>query len=115
MSFVTRYISEALLQTQDWYYPGIHKESPAIFKKALWTLGFNTKDFDIEARVCEHRILEQRPATYDGLMFVGYERLDKEWSRGGCMTMEAVIASSDDKDHRKELVELATTIKFKEE
>lgn len=115
MNFVTRYISEALLLQQGWYYSGIHEKEPETFKKVLWSLGFNTKDYAIEVRECEHRILEQRPETYNGTMFVGYERLDKEWSRTGCMTMEAVIASSDDKDHRKELVEMATTAKFKEE
>lgn len=115
MSFVTRYISEALLLNQSWYYTGIHKECPAIFNKALWTLGFNTKDFDIEVRECEHRVLEHSPITHNGIMFVGYERLDREWCRSGHMTMEAVIASSNDKDHRKELVELATAAKFKED
>jgi len=64
----------------------------------------------IEAIEIQHRNL--RNQVVKCIRYCGTERTDKAWIRSGAASLDAIIASSDDKDLRRELKEMSKEVPF---
>ena len=95
---IARNISETdLLASPD--YDG----SVASRNKILFKLGVDTS-LPIEVLKCSHRNLQGK--VVEGNLFMGFERLDKEWVKSGWASDEAFLASSNDPTLAKEVHEM---------
>jgi len=95
---ISRNISESDLATFAEYDGSI-----AVRNQLLYKLGVDTSLL-IEAIECQHRNLQGK--VVEGKLFMGFERLDKEWVKSGHASLEAFIASSNDPTIAKEINEM---------
>lgn len=93
---ISRNISESDLQVFKEY-----DNTVASRNKLLYKLGVDTS-LNIEVIECQHRNLQGK--VVDGRLFMGFERLDREWVKSGHASIEAFIASSNDPTLGKEIV-----------
>ncbi len=75
--------------------------SIAVRNQLLYKLGVDTS-MSVEVIECQHRNLQGK--VVEGKLFMGYERLDREWIKSGNASLEAFIASSNDPTLGKEIV-----------
>lgn len=93
---ISRNISESDLATFKEY-----DGSVAIRNQLLYKLGVDTS-MGVEVIECQHRNLQGK--VVDGKLFMGFERLDRDWVKSGNASLEAFIASSNDPTLGKEIV-----------
>ena len=93
---ISRNISESDLATFKEY-----DGSVAIRNQLLYKLGVDTS-LHIEVIECQHRNLQGK--VVEGKLFMGFERLDRDWCKSGFASLEAFIASSNDPTLGKEIV-----------
>jgi hypothetical protein len=93
---ISRNISESDLATFKEY-----DGSVAIRNQLLYKLGVDTS-LPVEVLECQHRNLQGK--VHDGVLFMGFERLDRGWCKSGFASIEAFIASSNDPTLGKEIV-----------
>ena len=74
--------------------------SIAVRNQLLYKLGVDTA-FPIEVLNCSYRSLTGK--AVEGNLFLGCERLDKEWIKSGAASTEAFLASSNDPTLAKEV------------
>ncbi len=98
-------LSESDLMLIDDYKPDLLETNPQLLVKILWKNGMDVKSFKFDYETNTHRNL--RNQAYTGRRVLGTERMDKEWAQSGLMSLEAAIASSTDKEHRKDLIAMA--------
>jgi hypothetical protein len=94
------YISESDLLLSKEYYEGMNAAEPDKLKELLFIVGMDTSKPVIQ-KFDTHRNLQRK--AYKGIRFVGEERTDKEWLRGGYASLDAHIDSSQDKTLCREL------------
>lgn len=95
---ISRNISESDLQVFKEY-----DNTVASRNKLLYKLGVDTS-LPVEVIECQHRNLQNK--VVDGKLFMCFERLDREWVKSGCASLEAFIASSNDPTLSKEIHEM---------
>lgn len=112
MSIVIHVLSESDLMLLDDYSPDLIEKNPARLKNILWKNGMDVVNHPFEATRPElHRNLRNQ-VVKNGVLFVGRERLDRQWAQTNCMSTMAVILSTEDPEHIKDLTEMATTVRF---
>jgi len=74
--------------------------SLAVRNQLLYKLGVDTA-FPIEMLNCSYRSLTGK--AVEGNLFLGCERLDKEWIKSGAASTEAFLAASNDPTLGKEI------------
>lgn len=112
MSIVIHVLSESDLMLLDDYSPDLVEQNQAKLKNILWKNGMDVVNHPFEVTRPElHRNLRNQIID-GGVLFVGRERLDKQWAQTGCMSTMAVILSTEDPEHIKDLTEMATTVRF---
>ena len=90
------YLSEADLYLLDEYRNNVDMPKEQL-EKILFTNGLDiNKPYELLEDT--HRTLRNK--IYTGKRWFGRERLDKDWQLSGCASIEAVIASSKDPEHR---------------
>jgi len=95
---ISRNISESDLQVFKEY-----DNTVASRNKLLYKLGVDTS-MNIEVLKCHHRNLQGKAVECN--LFMGFERLDKEWVKSGWASDEAFLASSNDPTLAKEVHEM---------
>lgn len=114
MTMPVHVLSESDLMLLDSYSPELVEQDQEKLKKILFTNGMDTR-FPVELttplfhRNLRHQVVE------NGRLFVGTERGDRAWCETGCMSLQAVVVSSEDPEHIKDLNEMATRARFKED
>jgi len=71
--------------------------------KILYKLGVDTS-LPIEVLECQHRNLQGK--VHDGVLFLCFERLDREWVKSGHASTEAFLAHGNDPTIAKEINEM---------
>ena len=92
---ISRNISESDLATFKEYDGSI-----AVRNQLLYKLGVDVS-MTVEVIECQHRNLQGK--VVEGKLFMGFERLDREWCKSGFASLEAFIASSNDHTLGKEI------------
>lgn len=87
------YLSEADLRLLEGWSDDLPFSDPKLFKEILFKHGAEVSQ-PIELTEDTHR-LRTSNKVHTGKRWVFQERLDKEWLRSGCATIEAYMASSD--------------------
>lgn len=105
-------LSESDLMLLDDWYDGVEDKDPGLFAKMLWKNGMNILDFPVEEQLNTHRNLQNKVVTCR--RWVGAERTDPEWSKTGCMSFEATIASTTDRSLQDELINMSRRSKSAE-
>ena len=95
---ISRNISESDLVTFKEY-----DGSLAIRSQLLYKLGADTT-LPIEVIECQHRNLQGK--VVGGKLFMGFERLDREWCKSGFASLEAFIAFGGDETMAREVNEM---------
>lgn len=106
--------SETDLMLLEDYDPNWTTENQARLGEVLWKHGMNVIDYPVSIVECWHYPRSSPTKATFGRMFSGSERLDQKWNQTGCMSLEAVIASMEDKSIRQDMVEMATVVRFEE-
>ena len=95
---ISRNISESdLLTFKEW------DGTVAARNKVLYKLGVDTS-LPIETLECQHRNLQGK--VHDGVLFMCFERLDKDWVKSGFASTEAFLAHGNDPTMVKEINEM---------
>lgn len=92
---ISRNISESDLQVFKEY-----DNTVASRNKLLYKLGVDTA-LHIEVIECQHRNLQNK--VVDGKLFMGFERLDREWVKSGHASTEAFLAYGGDETMAREV------------
>lgn len=92
---ISRNISESDLKTFAEY-----DGSVAIRNQLLYKLGVDIS-LPIEVIECQHRNLQGK--VVEGKLFMAFERLDREWCKGGFASIEAFISAGNDPTIAKEI------------
>lgn len=95
---ISRNISESDLATFPEYDGSI-----AVRNQLLYKLGVDTS-LPIETMECTHRNLQGK--AIEGRLFMGYERLDREWCKSGFASLEAFVAYGGDETMAREVNEM---------
>ena len=95
---ISRNISESDLQTFDWYDGTI-----TVRNQLLYKLGVDTS-MNVEVMECQHRNLQGK--VVEGKLFMGLERLDREWCKSGFASLEAFVAYGGDETMAREVNEM---------
>jgi len=66
----------------------------------LYKLGVDTS-LHIEVIDCQHRNLQGK--VVEGKLFMAFERLDREWCKGGFASLEAFVAYGGDETMAREV------------
>lgn len=92
---VSRNISESDLELFKEY-----DGSLAVRNQLLYKLGVDTS-LPIEVMECQHRNLQGK--VTEGKLFMGFERLDRDWVKSGHASIEAFISAGNDPTIAKEI------------
>lgn len=95
---ISRNISESDLQVFKEY-----DNTVASRNKLLYKLGVDTS-MNIEVIECQHRNLQGK--VVEGKLFMGFERLDREWVKSGHASTEAFLAYGGDETIAREVNEM---------
>jgi len=95
---ISRNISESDLQVFKEY-----DNTVASRNKLLYKLGVDTS-MSVEVIECQHRNLQGK--VVEGKLFMGFERLDREWVKSGNASLEAFIAYGGDETMAREVNEM---------
>ena len=71
--------------------------------KILYKLGVDTS-LPIETLECQHRNLQGK--VHDGVLFLCFERLDREWCKSGFASLEAFLYCGGDDTMAREINEM---------
>lgn len=69
----------------------------------LYKLGVDVSK-PIEEMLCTHRTLQNK--VVECIMFLGFERLDREWIKSGWCSIEALYASTNDVEMMRDMVNM---------
>lgn len=92
---ISRNISESDLQVFKEY-----DNTVASRNKLLYKLGVDVS-MTVEVMECQHRNLQGK--VVEGKLFMGFERLDREWVKSGHASTEAFLAAGNDPTIAKEI------------
>jgi hypothetical protein len=92
---ISRNISESDLATFKEY-----DGSVAVRNQLLYKLGVDTS-LPVEVIECQHRNLQGK--VVEGKLFMAFERLDREWCKGGFASLEAFVAYGGDETMAREV------------
>jgi len=95
---ISRNISESDLQVFKEY-----DNTVASRNKLLYKLGVDTS-MSVEVIECQHRNLQGK--VVEGKLFMGFERLDREWVKSGNASLEAFISYGGDETMAREVNEM---------
>ena len=95
---ISRNISESDLATFTEY-----DGSVAIRNQLLYKLGVDVS-MTVEVIECQHRNLQGK--VVEGKLFMGFERLDRDWVKSGHASLEAFIAYGGDETMAREVNEM---------
>ena len=95
---ISRNISESDLATFKEY-----DGSVAVRNQLLYKLGVDTA-LHIEVIECQHRNLQNK--VVEGKLFMAFERLDRDWCKGGFASLEAFISYGGDETMAREVNEM---------
>lgn len=95
---ISRNISESDLQVFKEY-----DNTVASRNKLLYKLGVDTS-MSVEVIECQHRNLQGK--VVEGKLFMGFERLDRDWCKGGFASLEAFVAYGGDETMAREVNEM---------
>lgn len=95
---ISRNISES-----DLYLFKEYDGSLAVRNQLLYKLGVDTS-LPIEVIECQHRNLQGK--VVEGKLFMAFERLDREWCKGGFASLEAFVAYGGDETMAREVNEM---------
>ena len=77
--------------------------SVAVRNQLLYKLGVDTS-LHIEVIECQHRNLQGK--VVEGKLFMGFERLDRDWCKSGFASLEAFVAYGGDETMAREVNEM---------
>ena len=95
---ISRNISESDLATFKEYDGSI-----AVRNQLLYKLGVDVS-MTVEVIECQHRNLQGK--VVEGKLFMGFERLDREWCKSGFASLEAFVAYGGDETMAREVNEM---------
>lgn len=114
MTNVTHVLSESDLMLIDGYEPSLVETNENKLKNILWRNGMDVVNHTFEITTPKYHRNLRNKVVEDGRLFIGIERLDREWASTGAMSLAAVILSGKDPEHIKDMVEMAKTARYEE-
>lgn len=70
---------------------------------ALFSIGFDRKGLEVEHDILHRPMFSVNNEPWLGSRIIGFERQDREWLFSGRSTLENIIGSQKDSDHRRDL------------